>query len=180
MTRIFKTEALILKKRNLLNKDIITTLFTQKYGRLKVIAYGVKKITSRRLSHVQTGNLINALIYRKDDRFYLQETQLISGFFQIKNNQQKINELYFLFFVLDRLLPENQKEPLVYQLSKNFLIDLSKTMDFNKSILTKYLNKILVLLGYLKKDKPFEKLWFFLQEELLQEKIPSFDSGYFY
>ncbi|MFN4212609.1 MAG: DNA repair protein RecO [Microgenomates group bacterium] len=172
MRRILKTEAIVLKKRNLLNKDIIITLFTEKYGRLNVVAFGIKKITSRRLSHIQTGNLIKVLIYKKDDRFYLQESQLISGFSQIKDNQQKIKDLYLFFFVLDRLLPENQKELLVYQLTKKFLIDLSKSIANKKSILTKYLNKTLIFLGYLTKEKHFDEIKFYI-EELLQEKIPS-------
>lgn len=172
MTRFLKTEALVLKKRNLLNKTVILTLFTEKYGRLNVVAFGIGKITSRRLSYGQTGNLIAALIYKKNDRFYLQETQLISGFSQIKDNPQKINYLYLFFFVLDRLLPENQKEASVYQLTKKFLINLSQSSAVNKLILTKYLNKALILLGYLKDERSFEEIKFFI-EQLLHEKIPS-------
>ncbi len=173
MSRIFKTEAIVLRQRHRLKKDTIVTLFTQRYGRLKVFAFGIKKITSRRLSHLQTGNLVTALIYKKDGHFYLQETQLLSGFSQIKNNQQKISYLYFFLFVLDRLLPEGQKEGLIYQWAKKFLITLSKEPNFNNLILNQYLNKTLMLLGYLKEEKSFDEACLLI-EELIHEKIPYF------
>jgi len=174
MPRTVKTEAIVLRKRNLLNKDTIITLFTQDLGKINVFAKGIKKITSRRLPHTQTGNLINLLIHKKDDRLYLQESSLISGFSEIKKNQKKINDLYFILFVLERLAPENQREYALYNLAKKFLIDLSLTAVTNRSIVTKYLNKILIILGYLHKRKTLDELRLII-EEIINEKLPSFD-----
>ncbi len=171
MTRTFKTEAIILKKRNLLNKDVVITFFSQELGKISVFAKGIKKITSRRLPNTQTGNLINAVIYKKDDRFYLQETNLISAFSQIKNNSKKIDYLYQFFFILERLLPENQKEEAVYKLVKRFMIELSKD-GFDMKKLTAYFNDLLFDLGYLKEKKPLEEIRFLI-EEIINEKIPS-------
>ncbi|MEK7109728.1 MAG: DNA repair protein RecO, partial [Patescibacteria group bacterium] len=72
-SRSLKTEAIVLKKKDLLNKDVLISLFTQDLGRLTIFAKGVKKITSRRSPHLQTGNLINVLISHKNDHYYLQE-----------------------------------------------------------------------------------------------------------
>jgi DNA repair protein RecO (recombination protein O) len=174
MARTFKTEGIVLRKRNLLNKDLIITLFTEKYGKINVIAAGIKKITSRRLPHTQTGNLIKAVIYRKEERFYLQETQLISAFSQIKNNNEKINKLYRIFFVIERLAPEAQKETILYNLMKKFLIELSGPIGHNTSTVERYLNRILMLLGYLHKEKSADELPRFI-EEIIHEKIPSFN-----
>jgi DNA repair protein RecO (recombination protein O) len=174
MPRTFKTEAIVLRKRSLLNKDLIVTLFTEKYGKINVFAKGIKKITSRRLPHTQTGNLINVLIHRKEERLYLQESSLISGFSEIKKNQKKINDLYYILFVLERLAPENQKEATLYNLIKRFLIELSGPVGLNNSIVTKYLNKILAVLGYLHKEKTLAELRLII-EEIINEKLPSFD-----
>ena len=43
MTRNLKTEAIVLKKKDLLNKDVLISLFTQDLGRLTIFAKGVKK-----------------------------------------------------------------------------------------------------------------------------------------
>lgn len=171
MMKSFKTEGLVLRKRSLPNQDLILDLFSKEKGKLIVFAKGIKKITSRRLPHTQTGNLINTVIYNKDDRFYLQETVLVSGFSEIKKNQQKMDDLYFILFVVDRLAPENQKEPLLYNVLKKFLIDLSLTAVTDRSIVTKYTNKILTLLGYLHKEKPLDELRAFI-ENIIEEKLP--------
>lgn len=173
MLKTLKTEAIVLKKRNLLGKDVLISLFTETDGKIIAVAKGLRKITSKRSPHLQTGNLIKIQLNRKKDRSYLEETSLISGFSEIKKDERKINILYQFFFVLDRLLPENQKENTVYQLTKSFLIKLSQK-TLNNNILSIYLNKVLKALGYLKKDYTIEKLKKIIFD-LINEKMPFFD-----
>lgn len=171
MTRILKTEALVLRKRSLMGKDNLITLFTKELGKINVFGKGIKKITSRRLPHVQTANLINVVVSQKDDRFYLQETTLISAFSQIKKDNKKIQSLYFLFFILERLLPENQKEDEVYRNTISYLVRSSRNDELNEQLLDKSINKILKLLGYLKEKKSLEEVAY-LVEEIIHEKFP--------
>lgn len=172
MIRSLKTEAIVLRKKDLLDRDVLISFFTESLGRLTVFAKGVKKITSRRSPHLQTGNLINVIISHKNDRYYLQESQLISGFSELKKDEGKVRQLYSFLFVLDRLLPEQQKEERVYNLTKRFLIDLSHPSKTNRLGLLYYLNKLMNILGYLHEDKNFNELKFFI-EEIINEKIPS-------
>ena len=170
MTRNLKTEAIVLKKKDLLNKDVLISLFTQDLGRLTIFAKGVKKITSRRSPHLQTGNLINILVSYKNDHYYLQETQMLSGFSELKKEEKKVKQLYAFLFVLERLLPEQQRETKVYNLSKNFLIDLSKSSK--PSLITvKYLTDIMIHLGYLDKKVSYPELKSLI-EEIINEKVP--------
>jgi Recombinational DNA repair protein (RecF pathway) len=55
MRQVFKTEALLLNKKSLLEKNILLTFLTKDLGEIKAFAFGVKKITSRRQSFLQTG-----------------------------------------------------------------------------------------------------------------------------
>jgi len=171
--RILKTEAFVVKKTSLLNKDTVITLFSEEKGKISVFAKGIKKITSKRLPHIQTGNLIKALLGRKGDYFYLQETKLISHFFAIKKDREKSDGLYFMLFILDRLLPEGQKEEPVYQTFKRFMIELSKEKKSVQLLLTKYVNEILRFLGYTIKKSTLSDLRIVV-EEIINEKIPAF------
>lgn len=173
MPRTIKIEGVVLKKKSLLNKDYLVTFFSKEEGKIKVFAKGVKKITSRRLSHLQTGNLIKAVINKKDDRYYLQETKLISGFSKIKDSQVKSQYLYYFIFILERLLAENQRDFSVNNLLKKFLIELSEDNNFEKIKLYQYINKLIQDLGYSKENKPSHELRLFI-EELINEKLPSF------
>jgi len=170
--RSFKTEALVLRKKSLLHKDILISLFSETDGKVNVFAKGVKKLTSRRSPHLQTGNLINVQLHKKNDRIYLEESSLISGFSELKKDREKINILYQFFFVLERLLPEHQKEEVVYNLTKSFLIKLSKSVS-NYDILAVYFNKLLKLLGYTKQSHEIIELGAIISE-LINEKLPSF------
>jgi DNA repair protein RecO (recombination protein O) len=170
MSKLVKTEGVVLKKKSLLNKDYLVTIFTKDQGKIRVLAKGVKKITSRRLSHLQTGNLIESLLNQKNERLYLQETKIISGFSKIKKDKNKVKNLYLFLFIIDRLLAENQKDWSVYQLLLNFLIDLSEKKNFS---LDNFIEKLLVDLGYLNKVNKQNNLYSFI-EEIINEKLPLF------
>lgn len=172
MAKSIKSEGIVLKKKGLLNKDYLVTIFTKEQGKIKVFAKGIKKITSRRLSHIETGNLIQTILSTKNDRFYLQETKLISGFAKIKEAPEKVNFLYQFFFVLERLLAENQKEFNIYQLTIKFLIKLSAD-GFSEKDLTQFINELIRQLGYSKKNLSFNELKQTI-EEIISEKLPSF------
>lgn len=170
MSRVTKTEGIVLKKRNLPTQDMIVTIFTQEMGKLRILAKGVKKISSRRLPHLQTGNIINSVIYNSDKKSYLQETSLVSGLSQIKSHSTKMSFIYFYFHLLDRLLPENQQESEIYSVVKHFLIDLSKSAA-TTPFLEKHLNVLLRKLGYIDQKESLEELHRLVQE-LMNEKVP--------
>ncbi len=174
MTRSLKTEAVVLKRRSLANKDETITLFTQESGKLIVFAKGVRKISSKRLPHLQTSNLIKAFLYQKDDKFYLQETSLISAFSAIKNSAAKMKTAYLLLYIIDRITPEQQKESNVYSLLKKFLIDLSKSTEkFTNTRLDDYLHRLLKMLGYVDTRNTLTAN-LQLIEELTGQKLPPF------
>lgn len=171
MARKKKSLCIVLKKKILLNKDILLTLFTWEFGKIHVFAKGIKKITSRRSPHIQTGNLIEAIISYKEYKYFLDETTLISVFSKIKDKEVKLNAMYYYFFVLERLLPENQKEEQVFILSKKYLVDLSCNKNNIHKLLFDYLNKLMSILGYGEKKLAFQDLISSI-ENIINEKIP--------
>jgi len=173
MANILKTEAVVLKKRLLLNQDLLVVLFSESQGKIVVIAKGARKITSKRLPHLETANLINVILNKRKERLYLQESRLISGFSQLKADEKKVTDLYQFFYVIEKLLPENQKEEQVYHLVKLFLIEMSKSKE-TRGLLTDYFNQLLKILGYIKKNYSQEQLQEIISD-LIDEKISSFN-----
>lgn len=170
MSRHLQTEAIVLKRKEILNKDIVYTLLTQTQGKVKATAKGVKSLNSKRSPHLQTGNLLSCILYRKESFYYLQETNLKSGFSVIKKDSQKMSYLYFILYVIDRLLPENQIEEKIYESFKKFLVKLSKTESLKIKILEKYLSSLLIGLGYINEEKNLEELQAIIQD-LINEKL---------
>lgn len=170
MPHTLKTYAFVLRKKNLPNQDVFVSLFTEESGKLSLIAKGVKKITSKRLPHIQTGNLIEAIAQRRTDRYYLQDTKLISAFQKIKADPAKMKHLYIAFFVIDRLAPENQQDLQLYQNLQEFLIALSE-QETDRSRLFTFLNGLMIHLGYQEHSAEPDKLKSTI-EQLIHEKIP--------
>lgn len=168
----FKDEAFVLKKRALLNRNILIDLFTREHGHIALIAYNASKMTSRRGPHLQTGNLVKIEAVKKGERFFLSETTLVSGFSQIKEDKRKVDHLYLFLFFLEHILPEGVKEEEVFILFKSYLVTLDKGKDI-MTVTRDYLNRALKSLGYIEKALPESSLTDFI-EDLIGEKLPTF------
>ena len=166
-----KTEVFILKKKSLLHRDVIVTMFSHDFGKMSAIAKGVKKLTSRRAAHLQTGNLIRVQLQKSHEVWYLRSTELLSGFTKVRDHA-KSDALYLYLYVLDRMLPAEQNEYEIYKLTKQFFIELSKPGADPQAILTVILQKTLNSLGYGEQDYTLSKL-LTIVESNIQEKLPS-------
>jgi DNA repair protein RecO (recombination protein O) len=169
--RTIKTQAIVIGERNLPNKDKIIFFLTEDLGKVTVFAKGIKKITSHRLSHLDTGNLVKILIYKNKENFYLRQTELISGFSALKQDKFKINRLFVFLFVINKILPDNQSDQEIFLLAKKFLVALSKEKAASQEILLVYLNQLLIILGYSTEKLNFNQLKTKI-EEIIDEKIP--------
>lgn len=171
MMKSARSKGFILKKRGLLNKDIIFTIFSEELGKISAIAKGIKKITSRRAPHIQTGNLVELELSSRGDIFYLSSSKLISAFSQIRDSEQKTQYLFLYFFILDRILPEHQQETLMYQNTQSFMFDMARNTDFDTENFTEHLNNLLSNAGYIHGYKKLPEL-IRAVEEVINEKIP--------
>jgi DNA repair protein RecO len=171
MRQVFTTKAIVLNKRPLLNNNLLLTLFSETLGKINVFAFGIRKITSRRLSYFQIANFLKVVVEKKEERFILEEVALISAFSSIKEDKTKWGYLYQFFYILNKILPENVKDEKNFSLTLEFLVNLAKKkkdFDFNF-----FLNQLLFNLGYLtKKQSLFKNLK--KVEEIIEEKLPNF------
>jgi len=147
MRGIVKSNAIVLRKKDLIGNSLVITLLTESNGKLYVYGKGVKNITSRRLPNMQTGNYITAVMKGKDDLYYIQEAQLHSYFSGIKKSEKKLKQMYFFLYILEWILPENQKEKQIFDFTLSLLVELSKK-HFDETQLIRFCSHLLKLLGY--------------------------------
>ena len=171
MPRIDKLQGFVLKKKILLEQDFLVTIFTQELGKITAIAKGARKITSRRISHLQTANLIKLHVSDFHDIFYIQSTELISGFIKVRTIEKQ-DIIYLYFYILDKMLPERQAEEVLYSYTKRLFIELSKDSQDPKEILHAILQKTLMNMGYIQHQKTFSEL-IALVEQNIEEKLPA-------
>lgn len=166
-----QSTALVLKRRSLPNQDAMIFLFTREYGKVVAIARGIKKLTSRRNPHLETGNYVDVLISTRGDYSHIQETSLISGFGQLKGTQKLQDVVFSYLFCLDRLLPQEQAEPALFERTLKFLTQVHKNPADAHTTLTVYVRLVLHQLGYIDEHtKDTELLGIF--ETVTGEKLP--------
>jgi DNA repair protein RecO (recombination protein O) len=127
--RHFRTEGIIIKRKNLGEADRLLTVFTKDYGKMQVKAAGVRKITSRRSAHIELLNHASLSLYKGHISPVLTEVKLIDDYAAIKADFNKIGLAYHLCELIDGLCPDNQEHMKVFYLLKNTLQQLGVLND---------------------------------------------------
>lgn len=141
-------EGIVLVKRKLLHSDLVYIILTKSFGKIAVMAKGVQKITSKRISALQTGNIVRINFSHKQDSLrYLSAVELVSHLSPLKKDLGKLQHLYTLLYMVERMLPDGQKDIRMYELCKTLLVRLTKE-DLKVFSITKAISELLVSLGY--------------------------------
>lgn len=148
MIRHYKSEGIVLLKKNILKDDRLIIIFTRDQGKMVFSARGVRTLMSRRSPNLETGNYIKFNYSSSNNFNHIGETELIYGYSKIKYNKQKLENLFLVLFVLNKLLPENLEEVKVFDLTLDILKNLNNKEIGHKDI-EKYFADVLLLLGYL-------------------------------
>ncbi|PIP75008.1 MAG: DNA repair protein RecO [Candidatus Levybacteria bacterium CG_4_9_14_3_um_filter_35_16] len=167
----YKTEGIVIKRRNLGEADKILTIFTKRYGKIQVKAPGIRKINSRRSPHVELLNYSAISLYYGKNLPILIEAKTIEPFSDIKSDLKKISSAYHICELVDNLCPDNQENWDVFMLLKETLSLIIITIDPEK-IIRAFEIKILVQLGFLKPisvDENFNTISFI--EQILEKKL---------
>lgn len=155
--RSYKTEGIVLKRSNFGEADRILTILTKESGKITVIAPGVRRIKSRRSSHVELLNLSKFSLYGNSKSFMpiVTEAQTLENFSSIKQNLNKIGYAYYICELINGLCPENQENRNVFYYLKTTLSRLAFVGDA-KGILINFEKNLLTILGFWSEAKLLE------------------------
>lgn len=122
-----KTEGVILKRRNFGEADRILTVFSQKLGKVPVLARGVRKITSRRAGNVELLNRVVLYLHQGKNFYLLTEAEGLNTYQKIKEDLTLSTYAYHVIELIDRLLVENQENLIVY----HNLLEVLQRLELN-------------------------------------------------
>ena len=170
--RAYKTEGIIVKRRNFGEADRILTVFTGNYGKIQARAPGVRKITSRRSSHIELLNLTLLTLYKSSHSSLpiVTEAQTLEEFSSIKNTLRKIGFAYYICELIDRLCAENQENRRIFFLVRETMFALCHAEQDSASIISAFEDKLLVLLGFLPSSHNLRDKQVFI-ESILERKL---------
>ena len=171
--RNYRTEAIILKRRNVGEADRILTIFTKTSGKIRIKAIGVRKTTSRRSAHIEPFNYSLLTLYKGQGFPILTEAITIKNYSLIKNNLIKVGFAYHLCELVDGLCAENQENRNVFDLLQNAISRLSSNENI-AVIVHEFEISLLSLLGFWNSARPlaYESVDAFV-ENILERRLKS-------
>lgn len=143
----FIVEGIVLKRRNIGEADRILTVLTKQYGKMSIKAVGVRKISSKRSSHIEPLNHVVMSLYKGKAMPILTEITTQESFTDIKTDLQKIGFAYHLCELVDGLCPEGQENGRVFNLLHTVLFDLCGSVSLSERI-HEFEVALLTTLGY--------------------------------
>lgn len=150
----YKAEGIILKRKNIGEADKILTLFTKQRGKIRLLAKGIRKITSRRSGHLEVFSHVYVLVRTGKSFEYITEVTStpIDGF---RTDLRRASMGYYVCELVDALMPDHEEHVSVFELLHRALRSLS-TMEseqsMNKEVYT-FALALLETLGYLPRGK---------------------------
>ncbi len=147
--RAYKIEGIVLKRRNLGEADRILTILSKESGKIAVVAPGVRRISSRRSSHVELLNFSQLTLYGSSKAFLpiVTQAQTLEDFSSIKSDLYKIGYAYYICELISGLCADNQENRNVFFHLKSTLSELGKTLDA-QNLVRKFEKDLLTELGF--------------------------------
>lgn len=123
----FKTQAIIIKRSNLGEADKIITVFTKDYGKKKLIAKGVRKTLSKLGGHLELFCLSKIQFAEGRNLDILTAAEVEKCFHLLRSNLKSTNTAHYLAEIINKLLPEEEPHPKIFDL-------LDETLEYLNSV----------------------------------------------
>src|SRR3990170_6212135 len=114
--RVYKTEAIILKRTNLGEADRILTLYTPYLGKFRAVAKGVRRPTSKLGGHVELLIRSQMMLARGQNLDIVTQSQAQDSFLPLREDLRRIGQAFYIAELMDAFTAERIENPPLYQL----------------------------------------------------------------
>ncbi len=171
----YGSEGVVLARRNFGEADRILIVYSKIYGKIPLIAKGVRRPKSRKRGHIEVFNLIRFQAVSGRGLDIMTEAEVVEDFKEIRKSLKKISLAYYICEVIGKITHEREVHNDVYNLLLDGLYKLKVTKELKK-LRVSFLQILLTDLGYWPKGTALtdadEKL-----EEVIERQISSFRVG---
>jgi DNA repair protein RecO (recombination protein O) len=145
--RLYRTEAVVLRRIEVGEADYILTCYTPHLGKIRVVARGVRKPTSHLGGHVELFSRSKMLVARTRGLDIVTQCETIDAHRRIGEDLDRVAHAFYIAELVDRLTPDEQENYTVYKLLAEALNYLDS--DAAPEVLVRWYEiQLLGLLGY--------------------------------
>ena len=123
MPNIVKTEGIVLKRMDFLETSRIVTIYTKKFGKVKVLAKGIRRPKSRFGSSLETLTRSAIVFYKREqkDLYTISESDILDSHEDLRRDLLGFGYASVLLDFLDKSNPGEGTNPRLYRLSAGTL-----------------------------------------------------------
>src|SRR5437870_1040200 len=145
--RVYTTEAIVLKRQNLGEADRIVTLYTPLHGKLRAVAKGARRPTSRLAGHLELFCLSTLQLAHGRELEVVTQAEMRDAFRAVRDDLARTTQAYCALELVDRLTPDRLENAGVFELLHELLVGLSGPRPSTLA-LPYFLVQTLAVLGY--------------------------------
>ena len=159
-------EAIVLSRRDFREFDQIISLYTREYGKLELLARGVKKITSKNSAHLEPFSIVDIEIAVGKEIDHLTKVQPVAYFKNIRTDLYKSLAAQYVVSLTDKLMQVGERDERIFELLLSWLqfVNIQYPISNIQLLLDGYIVKLLYCLGF----APFQNSSFAKWKQVLQ------------
>lgn len=173
--RTYKTQGIVLARKDYSETDRILSVYTQDFGRVTVLAKGVRKLQSKKRGHIEIFSHINFQVAKGKGIDILTEVMILNNFSQVRRDLKKVSLAYYFMEVIGKTTSEGAPNQKLFATILDYLRELEHSQKL-KVLRLNFVQNVLVNLGFWPDDKPLENPDKLL-ESITERKINSVRVG---
>jgi DNA repair protein RecO (recombination protein O) len=151
-SRRYSSEGIVLARRNYSEADRILVVYTKHFGKLSLMAKGVRKPKSRKRGAIEVFSQIKFAAARGKSLDIVTEVEIIDSFNGIRDKLKKASVAFFFMEAVGRLTREDEENKELYVVLVDYLKELKTSGDLKKLRLD-FIFELLTLSGFWPKEK---------------------------
>ncbi len=114
--RLYRVEAIILKRMDFGEADRLLTLLTPNLGKVRAVAKGARKPSSRKSGHVELFSHSTLLLAKGRELDIITQAETVEAFISLRGNLERLGYAYYLGELVDRFSEEGNENTALFDL----------------------------------------------------------------
>jgi DNA repair protein RecO (recombination protein O) len=127
--RTYRAEGIVLRGHDLGEADRILTILTRERGKVRAVAKGIRKMTSRKAGHLEPFCRCNLLLAQGRDLDVVSQVETIEAFIRLRSSLDLLGPAYYLAELVDTFTEDNAEHQALYDAYTAVLVALEHGAD---------------------------------------------------
>ena len=152
--RSYGSEGIIIGRKNYGEADRLLTIFTKYHGKVRVVAKGIRRTTSRKRGSAELFNYVKMFLARGRGLDILTEIEIKKDYSNFRKDLLRVGVAYHLAEIVDRLTVEGQEHKEVFTLLEDAYSNLAN-LDYwaLHPYIQSFKVRVLEELGFLERNR---------------------------